>query len=73
MTKPKLIVPKHVWDGAEAEKKKNELEKVPKPVGWRIVLFPLKLKKKTKEVTSSIIRVTKTSSRCEVFVVCLNA
>ena len=46
-TKPKLIVPKHVWDGAEAEKKKNELEKVPKPVGWRIVLFPLKLKNKT--------------------------
>ena len=27
MTKPKLIVPKHVWDGAEAEKKKDELEK----------------------------------------------
>ena len=24
MTKPKLIVPKHVWDGAQAEKKKNE-------------------------------------------------
>ena len=27
MTKPKLIVPKHVWDGAQAEKKKNEVEK----------------------------------------------
>ena len=48
MTKPKLIVPKHVWDGAQAEKKKNELEKVPKPVGWKMVLFPLKLQKKTK-------------------------
>ena len=48
MTKPKLIVPKHVWDGAQAEKTKNELEKVPNPVGWRIVLFPLKLEKKTK-------------------------
>ena len=47
-TKPKLIVPKHVWDGATEEKKKNELEKVPQPVGWRIVLFPLKLKGKTK-------------------------
>ena len=43
MTKPKLIVPKHVWDGAQAEKKKNELEKVPQPAGWRLVLFPLKL------------------------------
>jgi|TARA_R100000664_G_C2735223_1_gene124815 co-chaperonin GroES (HSP10) len=48
MTKPKLIVPKHVWDGAQAEKKKDELEKVPQPVGWRIVLFPLKLENKTK-------------------------
>ena len=27
MTKPKLIVPKHVWDGKSAEKDKNELEK----------------------------------------------
>ena len=26
-TKPKLIVPKHVWDGATEEKKKNELRK----------------------------------------------
>ena len=47
-TKPKLIVPKHVWDGAEKQKEKKELEKVPQPVGWRIVLFPLKLKGKTK-------------------------
>ena len=47
MTKPKLIVPKHVWDGAQAEQKKNELEKVPKQTGFRIVLFPLKLERKT--------------------------
>jgi len=47
-TKPKLIVPKHVWDGAEKQKEKKELEKIPKPVGWRIVLFPLKLQGKTK-------------------------
>ena len=48
MTKTKLIVPKHVWDNAEAEKKKKELEKIPEPTGFRIVLFPLKLKEKTK-------------------------
>ena len=47
MNKPKLIVPKHVWDGAKAEKSKNELEKVPTPTGWRLVLFPLKLSSKT--------------------------
>ena len=76
-TKPKLIVPKHVWDGAEAEKKKNELEKVPKPVGWRIVLFPLKLQGKTKggihltddtiqesQITTNICKVLKTGSLC---------
>ena len=34
MTKSKLIVPKHVWDGAQAEKKKkDELEKIPQPCG----------------------------------------
>ena len=27
-TKPKLIVPKHVWDGAEKQKEKKELEKI---------------------------------------------
>ena len=43
MTKPKLIVPKHVWDGKQAEQKKQELEKIPEPTGFRIVLFPLKL------------------------------
>ena len=48
MTKPKLIVPKHVWDGKQAEQKKQELEKIPEPTGFRIVLFPLRLEGKTK-------------------------
>ena len=48
MTKPKIIVPQHVWDGKQAEKKKKELEKIPEPTGFRIVLFPLKLEGKTK-------------------------
>ena len=47
-TKPKLIVPKHVWDGKAVEKQKNELDKVPNPTGYRITLFPLKLDSKTK-------------------------
>ena len=47
-TKPKLIVPKHVWDGKAVEKQKKELEKVPNPSGYRITLFPLKLDNKTK-------------------------
>ena len=76
-TKPKLIVPKHVWDGAEKQKEKKELEKIPKPVGWRIVLFPLKLEKKTKggviltdetveesQITTNICKVLKTGSLC---------
>jgi co-chaperonin GroES (HSP10) len=44
----KLIVPKHVWDGKAVEKQKKELEKVPNPTGYHIVLFPLKLDQKTK-------------------------
>ena len=76
-TKPKLIVPKHVWDGAEKQKEKKELEKIPKPVGWRIVLFPLKLQGKTKggviltddtiqesQITTNICKVLKTGSLC---------
>ena len=43
----KLIVPKHVWDGKKKEKQKHEVEKVPTPAGFRIVLFPLKLESKT--------------------------
>ena len=46
-TASKIIMPKHVWDGKSVEKKKNELEKVPNPTGFRIVLFPLKLEAKT--------------------------
>ena len=46
-TKPKLIVPKHIWDTKTPEKQKKELEKVPEPTGWRMVLYPLKLKNKT--------------------------
>ena len=77
MTKPKLIVPKHVWDGAQAEKKKDELEKVPQPSGWRMVLFPLKLQGKTKggvlltdetvtesQVTTNICKVLKMGPEC---------
>ena len=48
MTKPKLIVPQHVWDGKQAEKKKKELEKIPEPTGLRIDLFQLRLQGKTK-------------------------
>ena len=44
----KLIVPKHVWDGKAVEKQKKEIEKVPNPTGYRIVLFTLKLDSKTK-------------------------
>ena len=46
-TKPKLIVPKHVWNTKTPEKQKKELEKVPQPTGWRMVLYPLKLESKT--------------------------
>ena len=77
MTKSKLIVPKHVWDGKSAEKDKNELEKIPNPVGWRMVLFPLKLKEKTKsgliltdetiaesQVTTNICKILKMGDLC---------
>jgi len=77
MTKPKLIVPKHVWDGKQAEKAKNEVEKLPSPVGWRMVLFPLKLKEKTKggllltdetveqsQITTNICKVLKMGDLC---------
>ena len=77
MTKPKLIVPKQVWDGAQAEKKKNEVEKIPQPSGWRMVLFPLKLQGKTKggvlltddtvtesQVTTNICKVLKMGPEC---------
>ena len=77
MNKPKLIIPKHVWDGKAAEKKKKELEKVPTPTGWRMVLFPLKLQEKTKsglyltddtiqqsQVTTNVAKVLKMGPSC---------
>ena len=77
MTKPKLIVPQHIWDGKAAEKKKKEIEKVPAPTGWRMVLFPLKLKEKTKsglyltddtiqqsQVASNVAKVLKMGPSC---------
>ena len=70
-------MPKHVWDGAQAEKKKNEVEKIPQPSGWRMVLFPLKLQGKTKggvlltddtvtesQVTTNICKVLKMGPEC---------
>ena len=35
----KLIMPKHVWDKKGPAKEKKELEKVPTPTGFRMVLF----------------------------------
>tara|TARA_R110000824_G_scaffold28451_2_gene95609 strand:- start:1259 stop:1666 length:408 start_codon:yes stop_codon:yes gene_type:complete len=43
----KLIMPKHVWDKKSPAKEKKELEKVPIPTGFRMVLYPLKLESKT--------------------------
>jgi co-chaperonin GroES (HSP10) len=43
----KLIVPKHIWDTKGPAAEKKELEKVPKPTGFRMVLYPLKLQSKT--------------------------
>ena len=45
MTKPKLIVPKHVWDGKKAEQKKKELEKIPQPTGLENCFISLKIKR----------------------------
>ena len=46
-TASKLIMPKHIWDGKKKEKQKKDIEKVPQPTGYRLVLFPLKLEGKT--------------------------
>ena len=51
MKTKKLILPKsNIVDINEhpLKSKSNELDKVPEPTGFRIVLFPLLLKKKTK-------------------------
>jgi|TARA_R110000822_G_scaffold62439_1_gene153971 chaperonin GroES len=47
MTKAQVLMPKHIWDGKKKEKQKKDIEKVPKPTGYRLVLFPLKLESKT--------------------------
>tara|TARA_R100001509_G_scaffold159775_1_gene126638 strand:+ start:28 stop:441 length:414 start_codon:yes stop_codon:yes gene_type:complete len=77
MTKPKLIVPKHIWDGTAVEKQKKELDKVPNPTGYRMTLFPLKLESKTKsglyltdetvqesQLTTNICKVLKMGPEC---------
>lgn len=43
-----LILPKHVLDTKRQNKNKKEVEKIPKPTGFRIVILPLTLKSKTK-------------------------
>ena len=55
-TKPKLIVPRHVWDKKTPTKSKKEIEKIPQPTGFRIVLFPLKLENKTSAAPTCNIR-----------------
>ena len=52
MNKPasKLIMPKHIWDGNKKEKIKKDIEKVPQPTGYRLVLFPLKLEGQKQQV-----------------------
>jgi co-chaperonin GroES (HSP10) len=75
--KPKLIVPKHVWDTKIPEKKKQELEKVPTPTGFRMVLYPLKLESKTtaglhltdetveqSQITTNVCKVLKMGPDC---------
>jgi len=76
-TKPKLIVPKHVWNTNTPEKQKKELEKVPQPTGWRMVLYPLKLESKTSgglhltddtveqsQIATNVCKVLKMGSSC---------
>ena len=43
-----LILPKHVLDTKRQNKNKKEVEKIPEPTGFRIVILPLTLKSKTK-------------------------
>ena len=77
MNKPKLIVPKHVWDTKTPEKTKKELEKVPQPTGFRMVLYPLKLESKTSgglhltddtveqsQIATNVCKVLKQGSSC---------
>jgi len=43
-----LILPKHILDTKRQDKNKKEVEKIPEPTGFRIVILPLTLKSKTK-------------------------
>tara|TARA_R100001244_G_scaffold71250_1_gene57575 strand:- start:1792 stop:2199 length:408 start_codon:yes stop_codon:yes gene_type:complete len=43
-----LILPKHILDIKRQDKNKKEVEKIPEPTGFRIVILPLTLKSKTK-------------------------
>ena len=43
-----LILPKHILDTKRQDKNKKEVEKIPEPTGFRIVILPLTLKAKTK-------------------------
>ena len=43
-----LILPKHILDTKRQDKNKKEVEKIPQPTGFRIVILPLTLKAKTK-------------------------
>ena len=43
----KLLVPQHVLDTKRKVREKKEVEKIPHPTGFRLVILPLMLKKKT--------------------------
>ena len=73
----KLIMPKHVWDKKGPAKEKKELEKVPTPTGFRMVLYPLKLESKTtaglhptdetveqSQITTNVCKVLKLGPDC---------
>ena len=44
----KLLVPQHVLDTKRKVREKKEVEKIPHPTGFRLVILPLTLKSKTK-------------------------
>ena len=44
----KLIMPKHVAIAREKKKQEKEMEKIPNPTGWRILVLPYKGQGKTK-------------------------
>jgi|TARA_R110000824_G_scaffold48581_4_gene137141 co-chaperonin GroES (HSP10) len=71
----KLLVPQHVLDTKRKLKEKKELEKIPQPTGFRLVILPLMLKKKTEaglhltdetieqaQITTNICKILKVGS-----------